>query len=75
VAEHPYATLVDLCELFADKTGHWVSRTAMCRSAAEITTTSYIDTTSINKVLALMTMNASRHGAAFALFIEKFLCP
>ena len=40
VAEHPDATLVELCELFADKTGHWVSRTAMCRSTAEITNTS-----------------------------------
>lgn len=30
---------------------------------------------SINKVLALMTMNDSMDGAAFALFIEKFLCP
>ncbi len=31
VAEHPDATLVELCELFAEKTGHWVSRTALCR--------------------------------------------
>lgn len=31
VAEHPDATLVELCELFAQKTGNWVSRTAMCR--------------------------------------------
>jgi putative transposase len=30
---------------------------------------------SINKVLALMTMNDSMDGQAFALFIEKFLCP
>ena len=30
---------------------------------------------SMNKVLALMTMNNSIDGAAFALFIEKFLCP
>jgi putative transposase len=29
----------------------------------------------INKLLALMTMNASMNGSAFALFIEKFLCP
>jgi hypothetical protein len=29
----------------------------------------------MNKVLALMTMNNSMDGAAFALFIEKFLCP
>jgi transposase len=31
VAEHPDATLAELCELFAQKTGNWVSRTAMCR--------------------------------------------
>lgn len=31
VAEYPDATLVELCELFAIKTGNWVSRTAMCR--------------------------------------------
>jgi len=31
VAEHQDATLVELCELFAIKTGNWVSRTAMCR--------------------------------------------
>ena len=30
---------------------------------------------SINKVLALMTMNDSMDGKAFAVFIEKFLCP
>jgi transposase len=30
---------------------------------------------SINKVLALMTMNDSMNGAAFAVFIEKFLGP
>ena len=30
---------------------------------------------SINNFLALMTMNASMDGSAFALFIEKFLCP
>ena len=29
VAEHPDATLVELCELFAIKTGNWVSRTAL----------------------------------------------
>lgn len=27
---------VELCELFAHKTGNWVSRSAMCRCAAEI---------------------------------------
>jgi putative transposase len=31
VAEHPDATLVELCELFAIKTGNWVSQAAMCR--------------------------------------------
>ena len=31
VAEHPDATLVELCELLAQNTGHWVSRTALCR--------------------------------------------
>jgi hypothetical protein len=30
---------------------------------------------SINKVLALMTMNDSMDGKAFGVFIEKFLCP
>jgi putative transposase len=30
---------------------------------------------SINKVLAVMTMNDSMDAAAFAVFIEKFLCP
>jgi transposase len=29
VAEHPDATLVKLCEFFADKTGNWVGRSAM----------------------------------------------
>ncbi|MDJ1182724.1 helix-turn-helix domain-containing protein [Roseofilum casamattae] len=31
VAEYQDATLAELCELFADLTGHWVSRAAMCR--------------------------------------------
>ena len=31
VAEHLDATLVEWCELFGQKTGNWVSRTAMCR--------------------------------------------
>jgi transposase len=31
VADHQEATRVELCELFAIKTGNWVSRTAMCR--------------------------------------------
>jgi transposase len=30
VAAHPDATRVELCELFAQKTGNWVGRTAMC---------------------------------------------
>ena len=30
VAEHPDATLVEFCELFAIKTGNWVSWTTMC---------------------------------------------
>ena len=32
VAEHSDATLVELCEFFADKTGNWVSRSAMCKA-------------------------------------------
>jgi transposase len=40
VVEHPDATLVKLCELFAQKTENWVSKTAMCRCAAEIRTQS-----------------------------------
>lgn len=31
VAEHHDATLAELCELFAQVTGNWVSATAMCR--------------------------------------------
>jgi putative transposase len=31
VAEHPDATLIKLCELFAHQTGNWASCTAMCR--------------------------------------------
>ena len=30
---------------------------------------------SMNKVLALMTMNDSMDGQAFAIFIQHFLCP
>ena len=30
VAEYPDSTLVELCEYFADKTGNWVGRSAMC---------------------------------------------
>ena len=36
VVEHPDTTLVELCELFAEKTGHWVSRAAMCRSLQKL---------------------------------------
>ncbi len=31
VLENQDATIVELCELLAVKTGNWVSRTAMCR--------------------------------------------
>jgi putative transposase len=31
VAHHPDATLDELCELWGQKTGKWVSRTALCR--------------------------------------------
>ncbi|MBD2182821.1 transposase [Planktothrix sp. FACHB-1355] len=40
--------------------------------AAKVTA---IGAVSINKVLALMTINDSIYGWAFAVFIEKFLCP
>lgn len=36
VAENQDATLEELCELFAVKTGNWVSRTAMCRSLQKL---------------------------------------
>lgn len=36
VGENPDATLVELCEFFAVKTGNWVSRTAMCRSLQKL---------------------------------------
>lgn len=36
VGENPDATLVELCELFAVKTGNFVSRTAMCRSLQKL---------------------------------------
>jgi hypothetical protein len=134
---------IELCELFAQKTGNWVSQAAMCRCAAEIRTHSekktwysrqaatervqklrveywenikhiepqnlvFLDETgillglartqarsqpgtkvtelkpfyrspkvtaigavSINKVLALMTMNDSMDGQAFTVFIES----
>ena len=31
VADYPDATIAELCELFAIKTGNWVSQSAMCR--------------------------------------------
>jgi transposase len=36
VAAHPDATLVALCELFAQKTGNWVGRTAMCSALQKL---------------------------------------
>ena len=36
VAENPDATLVEFCELFAAKTGNWVSRSAMSSSLQKI---------------------------------------
>ena len=36
VESHPDATLLELCELFADKTGNWVGRSAMCRALQKL---------------------------------------
>jgi transposase len=36
VVGNPDATLVEFCELFALKTGNWVSRTAMCRALQKL---------------------------------------
>ena len=36
VESHPDATLIELCELFADKTGNWVGRSAMCRALQKL---------------------------------------
>jgi transposase len=36
VTAHPDATLVELCELFAKKTGNWVGRTAMCSALQKL---------------------------------------
>jgi transposase len=36
VAAHPDATLIELCELFADKTGNFVGRSAMCRALQKL---------------------------------------
>jgi transposase len=36
LAAHPDTTLVELCELFAQKTGNWVGRTAMCNALKKL---------------------------------------
>ncbi len=36
VAVHPDATLIELCELFADKIGNLVGRSAMCRALQKL---------------------------------------
>ena len=36
VREHPDATLVELCELFAKKTGNWVGKSAMCSALQKL---------------------------------------
>src|SRR4028118_1131490 len=36
VEAHPDATLIELCELFADKTGNWVGQSAMCRTLQKL---------------------------------------
>ena len=36
MAAHPDATLVEFCELFAQKTGNWVGRTAMCSALQKL---------------------------------------
>lgn len=36
VGEHQDATLVELCELFADKTGNWVGKSAMCSALQKL---------------------------------------
>jgi transposase len=36
VTEHPDATLVELCEFFADKTGNWVGRSAMSKALQKL---------------------------------------
>jgi len=36
VAAHPDATLVELCEFFADKTGNWVGRSSMCSALQKL---------------------------------------
>jgi transposase len=36
VADNPDATLLEFCELFANKTGNWVSRSAMSSSLQKL---------------------------------------
>jgi len=36
MAAHPDATRVELCELFAQKTGIWVGRTGMCSALQKL---------------------------------------
>lgn len=36
VEAYPDATLIELCELFADKTGNFVGRSAMCRALQKL---------------------------------------
>ena len=36
VESHPTATSIELCELFADKTGNWVGRSAICRGLQKL---------------------------------------
>ena len=36
VAAHPDATLLELCELFAQNPGNWVGRTAMCNALQKL---------------------------------------
>ena len=36
MAAHPDATLLELCELFAERTGSWVGRTAMCKALQKL---------------------------------------
>jgi putative transposase len=36
VAAHHDTTLVELCGLFAQKTGNWVGRTAMCNALKKL---------------------------------------
>jgi putative transposase len=36
VAAHPDATLLKLCELFAELTGSWAGKTAMCNALQKL---------------------------------------